>query len=213
MNLLERSDQTGELSPQKKSELILTVISELLSQPASPNTLLTNNTQNSNFPTISDNTRLSYTESQQEQESCKNCSEKICRPSCYKSKLLLPGVTSGRGHNEFTTDDFDKYVMKDPSHSVDKIIDLDTPKNIIRQQRIEIFETYKKCLECFSGEEWVAVTYHYNNGLNHTEIGKELGKARSTISGLLKTARLKKEEYFKNLRKEAHKNISKNFEK
>ena len=61
---------------------------------------------------------------------------------------------------------------------------------------------FEACPECFTKKQWEVVCMYYRDGMTLAEIASCLGKATSTICGLLSRARESRKRYFKKLRRE-----------
>lgn len=123
-----------------------------------------------------------------ESSPCNICIDRnTCKIPCEKLKVLLPAVNQGRGMRENLTGLY-LYTL--------------TETERIRSH--DILSQYEICKEDIRTAQWEAVCLRYGQDLTLKQIGEKLGKAPSTISGLLQRAKVAKEKYFRQRYKRAN---------
>lgn len=128
---------------------------------------------------------------------CDLCPKKQnCTEPCDRLNRLLGGAYQGKGRRENLAGLFPN-----------------TLQEIERVRRQDIFKQYALWKDDFTQYQWPVIELSYNYGLSEEQIGKVLGKSRSTVNGLLKRARKIKEEREKQLRRETREQFKKDKEK
>ena len=137
-----------------------------------------------------------------EQESpCSICQKKHlgCDKACEHLKELLPKEHGGK----IDTINLDLGLLGDTSsssgdgydetHNVKR--DRSTLGNIEKVQSIDVFGEFRKYWSDFTKKQRQALSLYHKDGKSMKQIAKELGKAQSTICGLLKRAHERKKKY------------------
>lgn len=139
-----------------------------------------------------------------EQESpCSTCKEKHlgCDKTCEHIERLLPKEYGGKMHKERTIN-LNLDLIGDTSISEDERDqdndikrDHSTLGKIHKVQSIDVFSEYQKCWTKFTKKQRLVLFLYHKEGKSMKQIAKELGKAQSTICGLLKRADEREKKY------------------
>ena len=90
-------------------------------------------------------------------------------------------------------------VIRDPDRLPIEVL----PSQIDERLRLQsIFEEYEACREELTTGQWSAVCLHYRDGLTEQQIAVELKKVRSSVHGLLKRAKQRKDAHQRRMREE-----------
>lgn len=95
--------------------------------------------------------------------------------------------------------DDDSPVFRNPEGVPIEMLPIDVDERIRLRS---VFEQYEECQDIFTPAQWPAVCLRYRDALPEEQVAVCLGKGRSTVHGLLKRARLRKEKYQRQRRKE-----------
>ncbi len=140
-----------------------------------------------------------------EQESpCSTCKKKHlgCDKACEHLERLLPKEYGGKMHKEGTIN-LDLDLLGDTSSSSgdgydeehDVKRDRSKLRNMEKVQSIDVFSEFQKCWANFTKKQRQVLFLYHKDGKSMKQIAKELGKAQSTICGLLKKANERKKAY------------------
>jgi predicted DNA-binding protein YlxM (UPF0122 family) len=124
---------------------------------------------------------------------CNSCSQiDECKEPCGRLNALLPGVHNGKGRTENLTG----------LHS-------NTLQEKERIRRSDIFDQYQLWKDDFTKCQWIVVELYYRECMTEEQIAKKVGKARSTVNGLLNRAKRRKEIRGRQLRWETRDQMKK----
>lgn len=124
---------------------------------------------------------------------CDTCDKRSsCLSLCEKAEAVLSSVHEGRGRRENLTEFYDNTLQG---------------KETVRRK--DIFEKYELWKSDFTEGQWAVIEMYYQEGLTEGQIAKNIGKARSTINGLLNRAKKRLEDRDRQLRQETREEIKK----
>lgn len=134
---------------------------------------------------------------------CEACSDECEHTEpCRELEKYLSGIHSGKLHGEGTSGLKLDLIRDNSSNSEDELnennntkYDHSKLKHIEKVQSIDVFGEYQKCFNIFTFQQREALYLHYKEGLSITMIAKNLGKAKSGVSELLKRAEQRKKHH------------------
>ena len=127
---------------------------------------------------------------------CGSCTHAAkCKEPCDRLNVLLPGPSEGKGCRENLTGLYP-----------------DTLQENERMGSNNIFKQYELWEDDFTKHQWAVIELYYRECMTEEQIAKKLGKARSTVNGLLNRAKKRKEERDKQLRRETREQFKKSKE-
>lgn len=135
-------------------------------------------------------------------DSCLKLKEHKCNKPCEALEAYLPRPYGGKTHGEGTIGlDFDNFRDNETYSNDDSIeesqakSDRSELRSIKKISRQEVLEEYKKCWAIYTEKERIVLVLRHGEGKTIRKIAKEIGKAQSTVCGLLKRAEKRKREY------------------
>lgn len=139
-------------------------------------------------------------------DSCPKLKDKLCSKPCEALEAYLPRPYAGKIHDEGTIGtDLDD--VRNGGGSGNKLeeenvkkLDQGTLKGFQKVVSIDFFAEYEACWHIFSKKQRPVLAAYYRDGKTITEIASELGKAKSTVWGLLHRAERKKREWYTTVR-------------
>jgi hypothetical protein len=146
------------------------------------------------------------------QLSCEGCPKKIeCDrhnkyredKTCLMVEPYLPGRFEGASRNEkkigLLIDKISgtKPEIFEDADYIDNVAKLDRGKfkSVKKISSLDVFKEYEKCWRIFSHKQQPVLILRHRDRKTIIQIGKELGKAQSTVWGLLKNAEELKQAY------------------
>jgi RNA polymerase sigma factor (sigma-70 family) len=140
---------------------------------------------------------------------CETCSQENCRKPCENLNAHLPSIRAGKLHGEITGGiDFDQ-IRAPRGASEGKSGDEEAKrgdrgafKDITKVESFDAMKQYEPCWNLLTHQQQEMVRLYHGEGKRIKEVAEILGKSPSTISGLLKRARNKKEEYDERMRRQ-----------
>jgi predicted DNA-binding protein YlxM (UPF0122 family) len=141
---------------------------------------------------------------------CNSCQQRnSCEKPCESLNAHLPSPDAGKLHDERTGGlDFDEIKALRGS-SEDKFDDERTSRGdrgafrgIKKVESLDVMRQYEPCWDLLTHKQQEAVRLYHAEGKNIGEVAGILGRSPSTVSGLLKRAQKKKEEYNAQKRKQ-----------
>jgi len=136
------------------------------------------------------------------QSPCNTCPKENCSKLCDGVAHLLDGAYVGKIHGEGTIN-LSLDNVRDGNGSCDDLDDENGSKqdrgklrNIQKVSSLDFFSEYEACWGVFSEKQRQVLPLRHRDGKTIAQIAKELGKAISTVWGLLNLAEKRKKKYY-----------------
>lgn len=120
----------------------------------------------------------------QRHPSCTACEKReTCHDLCNDLKRLLPGINHGRPRHEHLA-----------SRYIEELCEIQD------RRRVGMFEPYERCKDHLTDKQYQAAYLFFHEGRTHEHIATLLNRSRSSVTNLLKRARIVKESYEREMR-------------